>query len=111
MKVSVEIAKQNVRRIVLDGRLDAAGAQAAEAEFNAAVAAGPNVIVDLAKVPFIASVGIRLLVTGTQTQAKLGGKMVLMNPDEVTRKILKTTGIDQLVPVRDGLEEALASFG
>jgi len=111
MKVSVEIAKQDVRRIVLDGRLDAAGAQSAEADFNAAVAAAPNVIVDLGKVPFIASVGIRLLVTGTQTQAKLGGKMVLMNPDEVTRKILKTTGLDQLVPVRNGLEEALASFG
>lgn len=111
MKVSVEIAKQNVRCIVLDGRLDTAGAQAAEADFNAAVAAGPNVIVDLGKVPFIASVGIRLLVTGSQTQAKLGGKMVLMNPDEITRKILKTTGIDQLVPVRNGMDEALASFG
>jgi stage II sporulation protein AA (anti-sigma F factor antagonist) len=111
MKVSVESAEGNVRRIVLDGRLDAAGAQAAEADFNAAVAVGPNVIVDLGKVPFIASVGIRLLVTGMQTQAKLGGKMVLMNPDELSRKILKTTGIDQLVPVRNGLEEALALFG
>lgn len=111
MKVSVEIAKQNVRRIIIDGRLDAAGAQAAEVDYNAAIAAGPNVIVDLGKVPFIASVGIRLLVTGSQTQAKLGGKMVLMNPDEVTRKILKTTGLDQLVPVRNTLEEALASFG
>ena len=111
MKVSVEVGEHGVRHITLDGRLDAAGAQAAEIDFNAAVAAGPNVIVDLAKVPFIASVGIRLLVTGSQTQAKLGGKMVLMNPDEVTRKILKTTGLDQLVPVRNGLEEALASFG
>ena len=111
MKVSVETAKQNVRRIILDGRLDAAGAQAAEADFNAAVAAGPNVIVDLGKVPFIASVGVRLLVTGTQTQAKLGGKMVLMNPDEVTQRILKTTGLNQLMPVCKGLEEALASFG
>lgn len=129
MKVSVEIAKpfwhmaptdavrhqrdkvQDVRCIVIDGRLDAAGAQAAEAEFNAAVAAAPNVIVDLGKVPFIASVGIRLLVNAAQTQAKLGGKMVLMNADEVTRKILKTTGIDQLVPVCTGFDEAFAAFG
>lgn len=111
MKVSVDIASQKARRIILDGRLDSAGAQAAEADFNAAVRAAPNVIVDLGKVPFIASVGIRLLVTGTQTQAKLGGKMVLMNPDEVTRRILKTTGVDQLVPVYDSLDEALASFG
>jgi stage II sporulation protein AA (anti-sigma F factor antagonist) len=111
VKVTVETARNNVRCIVLDGRLDVAGTQAAEAEFNAAVAAGPNVIVDLGKVPFIASVGIRLLVAGTQAQAKIGGRMVLMNPDETTRKILKTTGIDQLVPIRNGLDEALASFG
>ena len=129
MKVSVETAKsywhmapsdavqhqrrniENVRCIVLEGRLDTAGAQAAEAEFNAAVAAGPNVVIDLGRVPFIASVGIRLLVTATQTQAKLGGRMVLMNADEVTRKILKTTGIDQLVPVCSGFNEALAVFG
>ncbi len=129
MKVSVETAKSywhmapsdavrhqrrnvdDVRCIVLEGRLDAAGAQEAEAEFNAAVAAGPNVVIDLGRVSFIASIGIRLLVTATQTQAKLGGKMVLMNADEVTRKILKTTGIDQLVPVCSGFNEALAVFG
>jgi len=111
MKVSVEPTKTGIARIVLDGRLDVAGTQAAEAEFNAAVSAGPNVIVDLGNVPFIASVGIRMLVAGTCTQKSLGGKMVMMGPDEVTRKILKTTGIDQLVPVRASLEEALASFG
>lgn len=111
MKVSVEPTPKGISRIVLDGRLDVAGTQAAESEFNAAVAAAANVIVDLGKVPFIASVGIRMLVAGTRTQSKLGGKMVMMGPDEVTRKILFTTGIDQLVPIRDSLEEALASFG
>lgn len=110
MKVSVDHPKENISRIVLDGRLDVAGAQAAEAEFNAAVAASPNVIVDLSKVPFIASLGIRLLVAGAQTRTKLGGKMVLMSPDELSRRILKTTGIDQLVPVCNGLDEALALF-
>lgn len=110
MKVSVDQVKGNISRIMLDGRMDVAGVQMAEAEFNAAIAAGPNVIIDLSKVPFIASLGIRLLVAGAQAQAKLGGKMVLMGADELTLRILKTTGIDQLMPVRDGLDEALASF-
>lgn len=110
LKVTVDHPKENVSRIVLDGRLDVAGTQAAETEFNAAVAASPNVIVDLGKVPFIASLGIRLLVAGAQTRSKQGGKMVLMSPDELSRRILKTTGIDQLVPVCNGLDEALALF-
>lgn len=110
MKVTVDHPKENISRIVLDGRLDIAGTQAAETEFNAAVAASPNVIVDLGKVPFIASLGIRLLVAGAQTRSKQGGKMVLMSPDELSRRILKTTGIDQLVPVCNDLDEALALF-
>ena len=110
MKVSVDQPKLTINRIALDGRLDVVGVQAAEADFNAAVAATPNVIVDLSKVPFIASLGIRMLVAGAQTQAKLGGKMVLVAPDEMTRRILKTTGLDQMVTVRSDLNEALAAF-
>ena len=109
MKVSVDQAK-TVRRIALEGRLDAAGVQAAESDFKAAVDSGPNVIVDLSQVPFIASLGIRMLVAASQSQAKLGGKLVLLGPDELTMRILKTTGIDQLVPVRKTLDEALALF-
>jgi anti-anti-sigma factor len=110
LKVSVDQPRANTNRIVLDGRLDVAGTQAAEAEFNAALTSATQVIVDLSKVPFIASLGIRLLVAGAQTCTKLGGKMVLMGPDELSRRILKTTGIDQLVHVANDLDEALASF-
>lgn len=110
MEVSVDQAGGNVHRIVLDGRLDVAGTQAAETTFNAAVEKHTNIIVDLSKVPFIASLGLRLLVAGAQAQSKRGGKVVLVSPDDVTRKILKTTGIDQLIPVFNGLDEALASF-
>jgi anti-sigma B factor antagonist len=109
LKVSIDQHK-TINRVALEGRLDAAGTQAAEAGFNEAVAASPNVIVDLSGVPFIASLGIRMLVAGAQTQAKLGGKMVLVAPDDMTRRILKTTGLDQLVTVCNGLKEALAAF-
>lgn len=108
MKVSIDRPKANVQRVVLEGRLDVAGTQAAEAQFNAAVAAGANVIVDLGKVPFISSIGIRMLIAGAQALAKKSGKMVLMNPDELARKILKTTGLDQLVPICNSMDEALA---
>jgi anti-anti-sigma factor len=110
LKVSVDQQKLAINRIALDGRLDVAGVQAAEPEFNAAVAASPNIIVDLSKVPFIASMGIRMLVAGAQTQAKPGGKMVLVAPDEMTRRILKTTGLGQMVTVCNALAEALAAF-
>lgn len=109
MKVAVDQPKA-IRRIALDGRLDAEGVKQGETEFNSAVAAGPNVIVDLSKVEFVASLGIRMLVAASQEQSRLGGKMVLVGPDEMTMRILKTTGIDQLIPVRGTMDEALALF-
>lgn len=110
MKIVVTEAKQGVRCITLDGRLDAAGVQAGEAEFSASVTAAPNVIVDLAKVPFIASIGVRMIVAGAQAQGKMGGKMVMVHPDDATRRILKTTGIDKVIPVFDNMEGALGAF-
>jgi anti-sigma B factor antagonist/stage II sporulation protein AA (anti-sigma F factor antagonist) len=110
VKVSVDQPKANITRIALEGRLDVAGTQAAETEFNAAVASSLNVIVDLSKVAFVSSVGIRMLVAGAQDRSKAGGKMVLAQPDELTKRILHTTGIEQIVPVYGGLDEALACF-
>lgn len=99
-----------IRRVTLEGRLDVAGVEAVEAEFNAAATAEPNVIVDLSGVPFLASLGVRMLVAASQDQEKLGGKLVLMGPDELTRRVLWTTGINQLIPVTDTTDEAVALF-
>ena len=109
MTVSVDEVPA-IRRITLSGRLDADGLKQVEADFHAAVALGPNVIVDLSAVEFLASMGIRMLVVASQNQQKLGGKLVLVSPDELTARILKATGIDQLIPVRATAEEAASLF-
>lgn len=111
MKVNVGMTQGNVALIGLEGRLDSVGTPMAEADFHAATSAGPNAIVDLAGVTFVTSVGIGLLMDGARTQSRLGGKLVLMAPDDITRRVLTTTGIDQLVPICADLNEALAAFG
>ncbi len=100
----------SVRRVSLDGRLDADGVRAIEAEFHEAATAEPNVIIDLSAVPFMASLGVRMLVSASQDQEKAGGKLVLVSPDEMTMRVLKTTGINQLIPVRDSADDALELF-
>jgi anti-sigma B factor antagonist len=99
-----------VRRVSLSGRLDAEGLAEVEPEFQAAATAEPNVIVDLSRVEFLASLGIRMLVTASQDQEAQGGRLVLVGPDDMTRRVLKATGIDQLVPVHDTAEDAAAGF-
>lgn len=110
MKLSVDQLNGNILHMVLDGRLDVEGTQSVESQFKDAAAKQKNVIVDLSKVPFVASMGIRLLVATAKANANGGGKMVVVAPDELTRKIFKTTGLDQLVHVCNSLAEAQASF-
>jgi anti-sigma B factor antagonist len=100
----------DIRRIILSGRLDAEGVTEVETEFHEAATAEPNVIVDLTAVPFLASLGIRMLVSASQDQQKVGGKVVLVSPDETTLRILKTTGIHHLIPVTESVDEAVSQF-
>ena len=109
MTVSVDEIR-GIRRVSLSGRLDADGLRSVEDDFRAAAPAEPNVIVDLSAVDFLASMGIRMLVAASQEQEQLGGKLLLAGPDELTMRILKTTGIDQLVPVHATADEAASAF-
>lgn len=109
MTVSVDEVR-GIRRVSLSGRLDADGLKTIEDDFRAAASAEKNVIVDLSAVDFLASMGIRMLVAASQDQEQLGGKAVLAGPDEMTMRILKTTGIDQLVPVRPTADDAASLF-
>ncbi len=109
MTVSVDEVR-GIRRVSLSGRLDADALRSVEDDFHAAATAEPNVIVDLTAVDFLASMGIRMLVAASQEQEKLGGRLVLAGPDEMTMRILKTTGIDQLVPVHATSDDAASAF-
>jgi anti-anti-sigma factor len=100
----------DIRRIVLAGRLDADGVGEIEAEFQEAASESPNLIVDMTDVPFVASLGIRMLVTASKAQEHLGGKLVLAGVDEMTQTILHTTGINILIPWFATLEEAQSQF-
>lgn len=100
----------NVTQITLDGRLDITGTQAVEQKmsFATTVKAG-KFIVDLSKVSFLASIGIRMLLTCARGQANRGGKFVLAAPQPMVRKVLETAGIDQLVQISDDIAAAQAA--
>jgi anti-sigma B factor antagonist len=84
----------------LDGRLDAAGADQIGVRFTASTAAsGQHAIVDLAGVPFIASMGIRLLISSARALHAKGGKMVLFGAQELVQDVLEQAAVDQIIPL------------
>jgi anti-anti-sigma factor len=87
--------------------MDLEGTQAIDQKLSFATSTQPKrIAIDMSKVTFLASIGIRTLITAARAQAGRGGKLVLCNLDPMVRKVLTTAGIDQLIPIFDSFEAA-----
>jgi len=111
MELNFSEIENNIQSIQLVGILDVQGVDAIGTKF-AGYSGGDNskVLVDLAEVEFLTSIGIRLLVTTAKSVASRGGKFVLLNPNENVKGILEMTGIMDIIPVHSSLEEATADL-
>jgi STAS domain len=61
-------------------------------------------------VHFLASRGMRTLVMSDRLLREKGGKLVLVNPQALVEEVMKTTGIDTIVPIAPDLSAAIALF-
>jgi len=107
MELHYSELENNIRLIKLVGDLDIIGVGAIETRF-AGYCSGenPRVLVDLSEVPFLASIGIRLLTLDAKSITSRGGRMVLLSPTPDVRGVLEITGIPAIIPIYDGLESA-----
>ncbi|MBE7412423.1 MAG: STAS domain-containing protein [Leptospiraceae bacterium] len=70
-----------------------------------------QVVIDLAKVPFIDSSGIGTLVTGMYRLKKYHGGLKVINITGSVAKVFKLTGMEQHLEVCKSEEEAVSAFG
>src|SRR5262245_42652293 len=107
MKMTIEHAVGGCTRIRLDGRMDLEGTRAIDQQFAFATSTQPlRLGVDLSNVSFVASIGLRTLLTAARAQAGRGGTMVLVGPNSMVRKVLETAGVDNVVPILNDWESA-----
>ena len=110
MGIATEELPGGILRVILDGSLDIAGASAIDMEMNIIAGSQKAVLIDLAKVTFIGSMGLRSLVLPARAIKNRGGKIALLNPNENVAQVLKTSGIDTMLPVYYDLETATAAL-
>jgi anti-anti-sigma factor len=109
MNIESETLDGGIVKITLTGRMDVQGAQDVDIKFSAYTAKQRAVIVDVAAVNFLASIGIRSLLLVAKAVSQRGGKTVLLNPDENVTRVLEMAGIDTIVPIVRTLDEARAA--
>lgn len=101
MPIDYKDIDENFRRIALSGRLDIPGTAEIELKLTSLTATtSKRVLVDLTGVSFLASIGIRALVSNAKALQARGGRMVLFVGDNAAvAKTLTVTGIDMIIPM------------
>jgi anti-sigma B factor antagonist len=112
MELTYRELENQVRLIELSGQLDVVGVGQVETRF-AGHCSGDNlhVLVDMSAVAFMASIGIRMLILNAKSVARRGGKMALIVPAGKVRETLELAAIDNVLPIFDDLDSALAKTG
>lgn len=110
MQISTEEMAGGVTKVELDGRMDIAGAAVVDLKMNLIAGSAKKLLIDLQKVSFLGSMGLRSIVIPARAVLSRGGKTVLFAPNEMVEAVLKTSGIDSLLPVHHDLAAAMAAL-
>jgi len=102
---------KRVSVLTVEGRIDSNSA----AEFEEAVESilantGRNVILDLSKVDFLSSSGLRVLVTARKNAESKGGNFSLCSLSAQARESLTIAGLDILFQIYPDRETAIGSY-
>jgi anti-anti-sigma factor len=91
----------------LRGELDSQGVGEVETRFTATICpAGKNALVDFSEVTFLASLGLRMLVSVSKALAAKGARLVIHSPQEMVRESIVAASLDQVIPLADSAEQA-----
>ena len=111
MELSISTIENGVSLVKLVGKLDIQGVNAINGEFAAKVSNSETpVILDLSQVDFIASLGMRVLLTAARELAKRGARLVLLKPQALVKEALSVAGLDEILKSYDDIYTAQAAL-
>ena len=97
-----------VTRLCLRGRLDSANVEAMHSQvLDAIVPLGRHTVVDLSAVSFVASLGVRMLISATHALRQQNANVVLYGAPPLVAESLNLV-IKQIIPMVATEQEALA---
>jgi anti-sigma B factor antagonist len=109
--MTVEVRTENDVAVVgLVGAIDSKTAPTFEAELRAVVDGHSRILLNMARVDFLSSAGLRLLVLLYRQAKARDGKIALAHVSEEIQDVMTNTGFRQFFIVADTEAEALAAL-
>ena len=92
--------------VVLEGELDLAGSAALEAEIErlATLDGVERVVLDLSRLEFMDSSGLRALLAADTRARERGARLVIVRGDERIQRVLRITRLDERLEIVDDAE-------
>ena len=84
--------------VALEGRLDTVTAPELEASLGE-LAGLTKLIIDMAKLVYVSSAGLRVLLAAQKKMDRNGGSMTLRNANEEIKEIFEVTGFDEILTI------------
>jgi anti-anti-sigma factor len=106
MEWTVVDLENGLTKLVVSGRMDIEGALAVDPAFEKVAEEKTKVVVDISNLTFLASLGLRTLVRSCKTLAAKGGNLVLLGAQPGVEKVLKTSGVNTIIPIVADMGEA-----
>ena len=107
----IERDQNGVTVFELDGRIDTQGAVDMDLALQAAVSGGKyKMVLDMAKVQYISSAGLRTLADVLTKNRERGGDLKLVALNRKVLRVLRIIGFDKFFSLYDTLEAAIADF-
>ena len=91
-------ANGNSLTIAIDGRLDTTTAPQLEAEITGGLNGVKDLVIDMAKLVYVSSAGLRVLLKAQKIMNKQG-TMTVKNASHEIKEIFEVTGFDELLNI------------
>ena len=97
-------------KVTLSGRLDTPGVDRIEARFAAAaVSHGKSAIVDMSRITFVGSTGIRMFIAAARSMSHRRVKLALYGAQPLVKEVFDNVSLGEIVPVVESESEAITS--
>ena len=94
----IKEAEENSLKVTLEGRLDTTTAPQLESEIKASLTGVTELIFDFAKLEYISSAGLRVMLSAQKIMNKQG-EMVIRNVSDTVMEVFEVTGFDDILTI------------
>jgi anti-sigma B factor antagonist len=109
MEISVT-KSQDVTVVEMTGDIDGNSAPSAQAQVLPLAEPGARIILDMSKVPYMSSAGLRMLLVVYRTVKSRGGNVVLVGLSEELRDTMALTGFLDFFEHYDTIDQGMAAL-